>query len=167
MASTAPRALARVEHSEALLAAIRLQVEALGLSHEMLDHLTGLASGYSGKLLANPPIKRLGNLSLFLILEAIGLDIVLVENPQRLERLRNLKHPQRRQIVLRRPRIQIFRQDFLRLNGSKGGRARAAKLSAKRLSAIARRANRIRWAKHRRNIQAAAATASQSAIASP
>jgi hypothetical protein len=36
-----------------------------------------------------------------------------------------------------------------RLGGSKGGKARAAKLSAKRRSDIAKRAARARWAKAR------------------
>lgn len=38
-----------------------------------------------------------------------------------------------------------------RLGGLKGGRARAAKLSAKRKSEIAKKAAMVRWAKHRPN----------------
>jgi hypothetical protein len=165
MGSVAPRALARIEHSEALLAALRARVAELELSHEIVDHLAGFQSGYCSKLLSDPPIRRLGNLSLFLLLQSLGLDLVLIENPQALESLKNPLHLRRRRTILRAPRIVHLTPDFLRMIGAAGARARNLKLSPKRRKALALRAIRARWAKHKRNVRAAAATASQPAPA--
>ena len=154
---------ARIEHSEALLKAIRARITQLELSHEVLDYAAGLPLGYSGKLLANPPVKRMGHFTLFLILQTLGLDIVLVENPEALESLKNRHFHRRRPFMLRQPRITVFTPDFRRVNGSKGARARNIKLSAKRRIALARRAARARWAR----VRALAAAASQPAPASP
>ena len=166
MASSAPVAVGRIEHSEQLLRVLRARVEELELSHESLDALVGWAPGYSGKLLSNPPLKRLGHFCLFLLLETLALDVLLVENPLRLERLKNRHVQRRRPVILRRPRITLFTPDMLRVNGVKGARARNLKLSPKRRKALALRAIRARWAKHRRDVQAAAVVASQSVPAS-
>lgn len=137
----------RIEHSEALLKAIRVRVAALGISHEVLDDCAGFAQGYAGKLLADPPIRRLGNLSLFLLLQALGLSIVLVEDDAMLERLKNHRIPRVRPAVLRAPAIVHLTPDFLRSIGAKGGYARAKSLSEKRLSQIGKRGARARWGK--------------------
>jgi hypothetical protein len=158
----APRAIARIEHSEALLAALRRRLVELNITHEVVDYLGGFQLGYCSKLLSNPPVKRLGHFSLFALLEVLALDIVLVENPERLETLKNPAHLRRQRFLLKRPAIQIFAPDFLRLNGSKGGRARARNLSPKQLSRIGKRGARARWARVR-----ASAAASPPAPASP
>jgi hypothetical protein len=145
----APRALARIEHSEALLAAIRRRLDELQVTHETVDHLAGFQSGYCGKLLADPPIKRMGHFSLFLILQTLGLDMVLVENPQALESLMNPQHHRRQAWVLKAPRIVVLTPDFLRFIGHKGGLARVRKLSKEQHSKHARHMNRIRWANAR------------------
>jgi hypothetical protein len=36
----------------------------LGISHEVMDSVTGLPVGYSSKILADPPIRKLGAVSL-------------------------------------------------------------------------------------------------------
>ena len=159
MASVAPRAIGRVEHSEQLLAAIRRRVEELKLSHEVLDDLCTFSPGYASKLLSNPPTKRLGHFTLFLLLQVLALDILLIENPERLEILKNPRHLRRRRLVLRAPRIVVLTPDFLRSIGAKGARARNLNLSPKRRKALALRAIRARWAKHRRNAPDASSTA--------
>jgi hypothetical protein len=145
--TTAPRALARIEHSEALLAAIRRRVDELQITHEIIDHRSGFQSGYSSKLLSDPPQRRLGHFSLFVLLQTLGLDMVLVENPQALENLKNPMHKRRQAWMLRAPSIVHLTPDFLRLIGTKGGRARAQKLSEKRRSEISRQAAMARWSK--------------------
>jgi hypothetical protein len=162
MGSIAPRAVDRVEHSEGLLRVLRQRMVELQFTFEVIDHLSGFHQGYAAKLLANPPQKRLGHFSLFLLLQTLALDLLLVENPERLQALKNPLHLRRRKIVLRAPRSVILTEDYLRLIGSKGGFARAKKLSEKRRSRIAKRANRIRWAR----VRASAAEAPQSAPAS-
>jgi hypothetical protein len=164
--SVAPRAIGRVEDSESLLRAIRSRVLELGLTHENLDELIGWAGGYSGKLLNSPPTRRLGHFSLFLLLQALGLSLILVEDNAILERLKNRRIPRQRRPVLRAPRIICLPPDFLRRIGRLGGLARAKKLSPKRLSQLGRRMNRIRWGKPRRNGQAAAADVSPPLVSS-
>jgi hypothetical protein len=167
MGTTAPRALARVEHSEALLRALRQRLHELDLTHEVVDHLSGFAPGYCSKLLSNPPIKRLGHFSQFILLQVLGLDMVLVENPDALEALRNPKLKRRQRWLLKRPRIIVLTPDVLHANGVKGALARVRKLSKAQLSRHARHMNRVRWAKHRRSVRASAAAASQASPASP
>jgi hypothetical protein len=147
--TAAPRALARIEHSEALLAALRRRLDELQLTHEIIDHLTGFQNGYSSKLLADPPQRRLGHFSLFVLLQTLGLDMVLVENPQALEGLKNPALRRRQAWVLKAPRIVVLTPDFLRMIGTKGGRARVQKLSKQQHSKHARYMNRIRWDKER------------------
>lgn len=151
--TVAPRALARIEHSEALLTALRHRLVELNLTHEVVDHCAGFQNGYCSKLLSSPPQKRLGHFSLFVLLQVLGLDIVLVENPERLESLKNPMHLRRRPFVLRAPSIVCLSPDFMRANGVKGARARNAKLSEHRRSAIARRAAKARWARARATSQ--------------
>jgi hypothetical protein len=99
------------------------------------------------------------------MLQAVGLSMILVEDDTILERLKTRRIPRVRPALLRAARNVVLTQDFLRSIGAKGGRGRAQKLSEKRLSQIAVRANRIRWAKHRRNVANASATeASQPAL---
>jgi hypothetical protein len=167
MGSTAPRALARIEHSEALLVAIRRRLDELQLTHETVDQLAGFSSGYAGKLLSDPPTKRMGHFSLFLILQTLGLDMVLVENPDALETLMKPALKRRQRWIHKAPRIVVLTPDMLRANGIKGGHARAKKLSPKQLSKIGRKAVMARWAKYRRKVQALAAAASPPAPASP
>ena len=127
VAPTAPAAaeFARVEHSEQMLKAIRTRVEELNISHETLDHLAGLQSGYAGKILCNPPIKRMGAFTLFLVLQALGLSVVLVENTDLLKALKS------RLIARKKPRFHALLRtvqwtpDAMRLRGRLGGLARA------------------------------------------
>jgi len=85
--STAPPALPDVpmiRSMEELLAALRARRDQLELTHERLDDISGLPSGYFGKLMTNPPIKNLGWLSLGLCLDALGVGLILVENPDQI-----------------------------------------------------------------------------------
>ena len=97
---------------------------------------------------ADPPLKRLGIFLQFVLLQTLGLDMILAENPAALEVLQNPKLKRRQAWVLRRPSIQVFTPDKLRINGRKGARVRNVKLSERQRSAIARRAARARWVKH-------------------
>jgi hypothetical protein len=72
---------------ESLLVALRARAEALNVSRATLDDVSGLASGYTAKLLAQPPIKSLGAVSLGPMLGALGIAIVLVEDPDAMRRV--------------------------------------------------------------------------------
>jgi len=49
----------------------------LGITHQTLDEVSRVASGHSSKLLADPPIRGIGPMSLGPILGALGLRMVL------------------------------------------------------------------------------------------
>src|SRR6476646_10708215 len=81
---------------EDLLAALRARRDQLQLTHERLDDISGLPSGYIGKLLAPVPIKNLGWLSFGLALDALGVALVMVENPDQIKRVENRWIPRER-----------------------------------------------------------------------
>jgi hypothetical protein len=140
------------DHNQ-LLAAIRRRIEELGLSHETVEYLAGLQSGYLSKVIANPPPKRMSPFTQFLILQALGLDMQLVESPQLIEKLkgrwtkRKLTRPKKKilaESTLIKVEIPI---DTLRRRARAGGYARAQYLSRERLSEIGRAAAMARWSK--------------------
>lgn len=87
---------------DALRKAICARVEQLNVSRQCLDGVTGLPSGYCGKLLApgqsdgrrrrrkragrSMDVKRFGMVSLGLVLQATGLKMVLVDDRDALQK---------------------------------------------------------------------------------
>jgi hypothetical protein len=61
-------------------------VEQLNVSRENLDQVSGLPSGYSGKLLAPYARKKIGQLSLGLLLKAAGVKMALIDDPEKKRR---------------------------------------------------------------------------------
>jgi hypothetical protein len=67
-----------------LLEAFRERAKELEISREGIDQVAGWADGYAGKLLGGAAAKRrkiIGPLSLELLLAALGLKLILVEDP--------------------------------------------------------------------------------------
>jgi len=58
------------------------------VSNLTIDEVSGLQSGYTGKLLAISPSRNLGRLSLGCLLSTLGLRLVVVEDPEALARVR-------------------------------------------------------------------------------
>jgi len=56
-----------------LIGAMRDRAVALNLSHETIDAIAGVPSGYTSKLFAEKPMKRLGYTSMGLLLGALGM----------------------------------------------------------------------------------------------
>jgi hypothetical protein len=69
------------------LTALRITRDERQLTHETIDEITGLPSGYCGKLLAPEPIKNLGWLSFGLVLNAFGKMLLLVDDPEQIRRI--------------------------------------------------------------------------------
>lgn len=128
---------------------MRARVLELGISHETLDAIAGWQSGYASKLLAKPPIRQVGLHTLFIALGSLGLAMRLEDDPQGLERLRTRmveRNPKFVRAGSRDRGIKLhFTADFLKQIRAEGGRARMAKLSPRQRTALARKANRIRW----------------------
>jgi hypothetical protein len=81
------RQLATFSDYGGLVRALRDRAEELDVSRLTLDEISGLPSGYSGKLLAPVPIKNLGPIALGPILGAMGVCLILAEDPQQLARV--------------------------------------------------------------------------------
>jgi len=64
-----------------LLEALRKRIVFLGTSMERLDDISGLPSRYVSKLFAPMELKSLGKVSLGPLLGALGLKLIVVEDP--------------------------------------------------------------------------------------
>lgn len=136
-----------------LLAAVRARVAELGLTHEVLDYVAGWQSGYAGKLLANPPIKRLGPMSYWLMLEALGYRLTLQLDEQLCAQLapfwQRRVRPRRNLALAKIGLVRTVTPAMLRAWGAAGGRARAQTLSERRRRQIAKLAVQARERKRR------------------
>ncbi|MCK1652251.1 hypothetical protein IVA88_12490 [Bradyrhizobium sp. 149] len=84
---------------EQLLQVVRDRRDELNLSHETLDAISGLQNGYVSKLMADPPMRGFGEMSLQALLDALGLRIafaVIMEDPDRAERVQARWRPRKR-----------------------------------------------------------------------
>jgi len=153
--SNAPRIIATAGNYLQLIAAFRARLVELGLNYETVDELSGWTTRYCSKLLAEEPARNLGPMSLDAILGATGLKIALVEDPEKLEKIKRHRDFRPRKYAVRargKHAGYIVRRDTLehmRRMGIEGGRARAEKLSERKRSAIARKAAKARWRKPR------------------
>ena len=80
-----PRVISVASDYAAFLQAIRDRVAELNITHQTLDQISGLQEGYSSKLLCDPPIRRTGPLVLFILLQALGMKLGLLEDREALE----------------------------------------------------------------------------------
>ncbi|MCA1512167.1 hypothetical protein [Bradyrhizobium sp. NBAIM01] len=88
-----------VSSREQLLQVVRDRRDALNLSHETIDAITGLQSGYVSKLLSDPPMRGFGEMSLQAVLDALALRIavcVIVEDEELAKRVRGRWKPRLR-----------------------------------------------------------------------
>ena len=160
-----------VEHYSALIDAIRARVAELNISHETLDQVCGLPAGYASKILSNPPVRRLAAFLLFPVLQTLGLQVRLADDPDALDRVRH-RLPRKAAPFRMRMRgrgkhkngIFYLSPDLQKIRGRNGGLARAKKLSSWRRKRIAKRAARIRWQRSQEIPSSGAASGSPGAI---
>lgn len=81
------RQLAVVRDYAELMDAIRARRDELDVTHRTIDDVAGLQDGYTSKLLAVPPIRRLGLQGMGTLLGALGLALVVVEDSEALRRV--------------------------------------------------------------------------------
>jgi hypothetical protein len=149
---SAPRIVATVSDHNQWLAAIRRRIQELGISYEVAGDLAGLHSNYLAKIISDPPPKRASPFTMFLVAQALGLDMQLVENRELIEKLKG-RWTKRKLTKIKKPmpadsmhkmEIPI---DTLRRRARAGGYARAQYLSRERLSEFGRMAAGARWSK--------------------
>lgn len=148
------RVIATVATYDELIDALRERVRELNVSHATLDDVAGLPARYVSKLLADPAPKRLGLTSMGPLLGALGVELIVVESADAMRRIANQLDPRQRQLADGKSApvvIRLGRRKLKRL-ASLGGKARAAKLSAKQRRMIARRAGRASANAHRERL---------------
>jgi hypothetical protein len=128
---------ATIGHSDALLAAIRKRIDELGLSHETVEAVSGAQSGYISKIVGSPcapPTKRVQLYLACLLVESLGLEIRLYENPQAMERLaRRFEKRKLRKVSVRTAMRKIeLMPDFYRHISGLAADARRRKISPSR-----------------------------------
>lgn len=133
----------------------RRRADELGLSRQTIDLLADFPSGLAAKLLCPTPIKKLGHEHMGQLCAALAVAWIPVEDVQsRAEIERRIssgqiekRHAEKAAHAL--VSVPARSRRFMREMASKGGNARAAKLSPKRRKQIARKAARALWAKLR------------------
>ena len=142
--------LAVVRDYDGLRAALRARADQLQVTRLVLDDATGLPAGYCAKLLAPVPSKNLGCVSLGLLLGALGLKLLVVQDDEALARIKG-------KLVLREQPMQSAGQHGpvviklsrrrLRKLARLGAAARMTKMTAAARRRVARIAARARWSK--------------------
>lgn len=148
--------LATANDYEGLQRAMRVRAEALNISRETLGEISGLHSGHAGKMLADPPSKNMGIVSMGLLLQALGLKLLIVEDAEQMRRLANqmtqraggkgwkkaiLNGVENGTVMLK------FSRRHMRKLGLSSAAGRMKKIPAWRRRQIARKASRARWQK--------------------
>ena len=133
---------------EDLHRAMRQRANELGLSRESIDAIAGLQPGYASKLLSPRPIRKLGALSMPLILPALGIKLIAVVDEQKTAALQSrITTSTRRDSSVRGGTVHYeFSRRHLKKIQRKGGANSRAYMSEKRASEIGRLAARARWA---------------------
>jgi hypothetical protein len=71
-----------------LMAAVRERAVELNTTREQIDHVAGLTPGYAGKILSRTLIKRMHWKTFDLVLPALGMMLIAVEDPEATAKLR-------------------------------------------------------------------------------
>ena len=137
------RYLAEIHDYQAVHGALRARADELNISRETIDSVAGLQSGYCGKLLGPGMTRSFGPVSLGLLLRALGVKLLLVEDAEALEKVKNRLVPKER--IARPPRMPFELRRFMAENGRRGADALNRSLTAEARCRSARRAARARW----------------------
>jgi hypothetical protein len=133
---------------------LRVRVDRLNISRATLNHIAGLASGHSEKILAPSPLKGIGATTLPLLLGGTGVMLLPVEDPEAMRRITKMLEPREvkpsiRAVATGRGRKRLVSKRFLRKIAPLGGKARWKQMTPKQRSEFARHAIKARWRKPR------------------
>jgi hypothetical protein len=144
-----PRVIGEFDAYPGLVAALRARVAELDVSGECLDELAGLPRGYFQKLLGTRPVKRIGLRSLADVFGALAVKAVLVEDQAALARISSRLVRRKNAVPAAGTHSVHFEvsKRFLRKIAAMGGKARAARLTPRQRSMLARKMALARWRK--------------------
>jgi hypothetical protein len=95
-----------VDSYESLVLTLRQRADEVNVSRLAIDDLSGMAAGYAGKILSLTGAKKIGPMSLFLVLPALGLRLAVVEDEDALAQIRRKTSPRDQNQVRYRHRTQ-------------------------------------------------------------
>lgn len=151
-----PRILGTAVDYDGMIDLLAARKAALGLSNRQVD-LHGFADGFCDKALGPAREKSLGAKTMTAMMEVLAIDWVAVESLEKAVRMAAIWEVRNGSQVRDNPN-RVSRRQLVRVMtaigaagnragaASKGGLARAAKLSKRRRREIARRAAQARWA---------------------
>jgi hypothetical protein len=143
--SEGPRVLADVCSYEHLLAALRARVAELEVAGQRFDEYAGLPIGYLSKLIGARPVRRIGPTSFAPVLAGLGLRLLVIEDPEGTERLRNSLPPRNASFVRSVAVHGHLTTRFLAKIGRKGGENSRKYLGKRLVKQLARKAALARW----------------------
>ena len=149
--------IAEATNYDEMLAVLRARKIQLGLTDAMVDYLTGLHSGYAGKLFGPGNFKTLGPVSMGPVLTVLGVKMLIVEDAEAMKLLEGRRERRERPAVipsrLSIAAIEKFMPDVARAmsarGSAKGGQNRAANMTPAQRSRAARKAVKARWKQKR------------------
>jgi hypothetical protein len=133
---------------------MRERKDQLGISNNCLDELAGLSDGYANKLMARPPAKNLGTLTFDLLLQALGLKLIVVEDIETMQRYAS-QLVQRQEKQVRTPKVMGMARKhnapwlFSKRKARKLRELQLMIFTPEEQSIIARKAARNRWKRWR------------------
>lgn len=160
---------ATVHDYAGLVAALRARKDELGISDATLDDLAGFQSGYTGKLLGPAQSKKLGGMSLGVMLDALGLTLRMESDAGKLARVQHrfskrAENHVRKRVMLTVQKVdgahRMTRATLCRLIGALGAKGYLAKVPPRQRRKHARNAARARWRRAREKREARDAKAS-------
>jgi hypothetical protein len=141
--------LATVVDYAGLHSALRKRADDLGISRETLGDIAGTHGGHVNKILADPPQKNAGITTFGLLLQALGLKLLVVEDAEQMEKLKDRLIPRNEAQVRMLNGVEhvrlVFTRRHMRRLGRKSAAARMRKISPERRKEIAAHAARVRW----------------------
>jgi hypothetical protein len=144
-----------VRSYEDLHSVFRQRAQELDLPRLELDRISGLSPGYSAKLLAPRPLKRLSAGTFALLLPSLGLQLRVEQDHEAMRRFtqhaekHGVRVPERALRWGGKHGTQLVSRRWVKRIARMGGKARARALTPAQRSASARAAARARWSKAR------------------
>jgi len=152
--------IAEATDYDGIIEAYRKRVADLGITNEMIDHLSGLQSGYVGKLLGPAQIRSIGRQSFGLLNQTLAVKMILVVDEEAAKQMQGrwekrdkpANMPNRLSMKAAERFIPLIASEIGRRGGLLSAQARMAKLSPRQRKRIAKRAAMTRWKRRRREI---------------
>lgn len=148
--------------------AYRARIRELNISHETVDHISGLPNGYTSKLMAPKPMKGLGEKAIEGLNGALGIAFTVAIDMEAAEKVRARWVKRKRGVDKKKQAImteasttleiqitpelsaQIGSPEWRKMRSKHGGKRRAKIMGKRARQRIATHAARMRWSKEKR-----------------